>query len=140
MLIDISISSKNLEDIFVETNLAGYSFSKPIILKKLNDRILAQINIKGSQDPKKLMGQEVTLTILAGMQFKEEKLSIRDTEDKQNSLLFFHLNGFITILLISFLGGIILNFMPCVLPILSLKVANFLGTTGKPYSEVRKHF
>ena len=140
LLIDISISSKNLEDIFVETNLAGYSFSKPIILKKLNDRILAQINIKGFQDPKKLMGQEVTLTILAGMQFKEEKLLIRDTKHKKNKLLPLHLNGFITILLISFLGGIILNFMPCVLPILSLKVANFLGTTGKPYSEVRKHF
>ncbi len=36
----------------------------------------------------------------------------------QKSLLF--------IILISFLGGVILNFMPCVLPILGLKITNFL--------------
>ena len=34
--------------------------------------------------------------------------------------------NYISILIISFIAGLILNIMPCVLPILSLKVANFL--------------
>ena len=34
--------------------------------------------------------------------------------------------NYISILIISFIAGLILNIMPCVLPVLSLKVANFL--------------
>ena len=40
----------------------------------------------------------------------------------------------------AFLGGIILNIMPCVLPVLSLKVATFVGSASKSYTEIRKHF
>jgi len=39
--------------------------------------------------------------------------------------------GFITILLIALLGGFILNFMPCVLPVLSLKLIHFSKVKDK---------
>ncbi len=43
------------------------------------------------------------------------------------------------ILLIAFLGGIILNGMPCVLPVLSIKVLSMLHRIDKP-SSIRKSF
>ncbi|MDR2705911.1 MAG: thioredoxin family protein [Planctomycetaceae bacterium] len=39
--------------------------------------------------------------------------------------------GFRTALLYAFLGGIILNFMPCVLPVIGLKILSFFEQAGK---------
>jgi thiol:disulfide interchange protein len=39
--------------------------------------------------------------------------------------------GFETALLYAFLGGIILNFMPCVLPVIGLKILSFFEQAGK---------
>ena len=44
------------------------------------------------------------------------------------------------ILLLSIVGGIILNFMPCVLPVLILKVSRLLVQHGKSNKEVRYSF
>jgi len=40
--------------------------------------------------------------------------------------------GFWTALLFAFLGGVILNLMPCVLPVLSMKALAFAGKSGAP--------
>ena len=40
----------------------------------------------------------------------------------------------------AFIGGFILNFMPCVLPVLSLKISRVLSTKDKSYSSVRFNF
>lgn len=42
-----------------------------------------------------------------------------------------------TALLFAFLGGIILNFMPCVLPVISLKVLSFVNQAGQSPSKIR---
>lgn len=42
-------------------------------------------------------------------------------------------------LLLALLGGMILNLMPCVLPILSLKVLHIVNQHGAPLSDARKH-
>lgn len=42
-----------------------------------------------------------------------------------------HVTGFGTALLYAFLGGIILNFMPCVLPVIGLKILSFFEQAGK---------
>ena len=47
------------------------------------------------------------------------------------------LSPFLAIIL-SFLGGLILNLMPCVFPVISLKILNFLEISDSP-SEVKKH-
>jgi thiol:disulfide interchange protein len=46
---------------------------------------------------------------------------------------------FLIILGFAFIGGLILNLMPCVFPILSIKVMNFMQMSGHGASEVRKH-
>lgn len=40
----------------------------------------------------------------------------------------------------AFLGGLILNLMPCVLPVLSLKVLKFMGHGGKENTDARRSF
>ena len=49
-------------------------------------------------------------------------------------------DGLWSILLVSLLGGLILNLMPCVLPVLSLKVMGAIGHGGSAPSRVRAGF
>jgi len=46
--------------------------------------------------------------------------------------------NFFVLLLLAFLGGIILNLMPCVLPVVSLKVLSLLKTTHNEAHAIRK--
>ena len=46
---------------------------------------------------------------------------------------------FLIILGFAFVGGLILNLMPCVFPILSIKVMNFMQMSGHNPGEVKKH-
>lgn len=48
--------------------------------------------------------------------------------------------SYIMIILLAFIGGFILNFMPCVLPVLSLKLFKITKSHGKELSEVRSGF
>lgn len=47
--------------------------------------------------------------------------------------------GFLGILLAAFLGGMILNIMPCVFPVISLKVLSFVGQAGEDRRKVFLH-
>lgn len=47
---------------------------------------------------------------------------------------------FIAVLLLAVLGGLILNLMPCVLPVLSLKLLTIAGHGGAPRAVVRRNF
>ena len=48
--------------------------------------------------------------------------------------------GFMVILGLAFLGGLILNLMPCVLPVLSMKVLSVVGHGGAEVALVRRGF
>jgi len=50
------------------------------------------------------------------------------------------LGGLLGILVIAFLGGLILNLMPCVLPVLSLKLLGVVGHGGGETGAVRRSF
>ncbi len=47
--------------------------------------------------------------------------------------------GFILALLFAFVGGMILNLMPCVLPVMSLKIMSFVKMAGQSRSLTLKH-
>ena len=47
--------------------------------------------------------------------------------------------GIFGILLAAFLGGMILNVMPCVFPVISLKVLSFVGQAGEDRRKVFAH-
>jgi suppressor for copper-sensitivity B len=48
--------------------------------------------------------------------------------------------GFVAAVLVALLGGLILNLMPCVLPVLSLKILSFVGQGGAAAGRVRRNF
>lgn len=47
--------------------------------------------------------------------------------------------GFLMALLFAFAGGLILNLMPCVLPVISLKIFSFVKMSGEKRSEIVRH-
>ena len=47
--------------------------------------------------------------------------------------------GFFFYLITGFIGGIILNLMPCVLPVISLKIMNFVKLAGEEKSKILLH-
>ncbi|RMH62452.1 MAG: DUF255 domain-containing protein [Calditrichaeota bacterium] len=47
--------------------------------------------------------------------------------------------GFLYALLFAFIGGMILNLMPCVLPVLSLKIMGFVQQANEEHSKAWKH-
>ncbi len=47
--------------------------------------------------------------------------------------------GFLTALLFAAVGGLILNLMPCVFPVLSIKVLGFVQQAGEEASKIKRH-
>jgi DsbC/DsbD-like thiol-disulfide interchange protein/cytochrome c biogenesis protein CcdA len=47
--------------------------------------------------------------------------------------------GFLSILAFAFLGGLILNLMPCVFPVLGLKIMSFVKQAGEEKSKISRH-
>jgi thiol:disulfide interchange protein len=47
--------------------------------------------------------------------------------------------GLLTVMLFALAGGLILNLMPCVFPVLSLKVLSFASTSGAAHAQQRLH-
>lgn len=85
----------------------------------------------------KLAGQRLTLTIL------DEPLAVEiaatasiGAPPAQGSSF----GELVAMLLVALLGGLILNIMPCVLPVLSLKVIGAVGYGGQASSRVRAGF
>ena len=118
-----------LKDIFIE-GLEGASFGAPQALDKTS-YLIPQTGGKA----RFATGDAVTATIDAGTEFYESRLSISDgaisdvkTQSKSTSL---------PIWLIAFLGGLILNLMPCVLPVLSIKISSVLQMAGSTSAQIR---
>ncbi|MBL4596453.1 MAG: thioredoxin family protein [Robiginitomaculum sp.] len=49
------------------------------------------------------------------------------------------LGGLLTALIFAFLGGVLLNLMPCVFPVLSMKVMSFVSAAHSEAAIIRKH-
>ena len=109
-----------LDDIFIETALPGFSFSAPE--RRGEHTYMLQVN---SGDPAELIGNELTLTLASQTHIAEiasyvQASDVSPPEDNPMVL-------FATMLGIAFVGGVILNVMPCVLPVLLLKLNNILS-------------
>jgi len=136
----LSVPDGRLDDIFIETKLPGYSFSKPKVKEKSDARVVVDVTVNGNQPVAALNNQNLILTILSGEQKKEIEAVISTGNSQNFANNSSSLSGYIVILLTSFIGGFILNFMPCVLPVLTLKVSSFLNATNKSHSHMRRHF
>ncbi len=124
-----------VKDILVE-GLVGASFAAP---EALSDRRYLLRLIGGQVKPQK--GDDIVLTIDGADADFEVSATIGQASSVSNyeqvtqtaapSLPFW---------LIAFLGGVILNFMPCVLPVLSLKLASLISMGGQKPAYVRVRF
>lgn len=130
LVLEMEASSLKLEDVFVETAINGLSFTKPQLIAPQ----LYEIQILGTSDSAALIGQPVTLTLAAPEQFREVQIAGLTRASADGGTI---AAPILFILLAAFAGGLILNIMPCVLPVLSLKLASILSMGGAKLAQVR---
>ena len=81
----------------------------------------------------------ITATVDAGTQFFETDVLVASATQVASTAEQ-SITSSLPLWLIAFLGGVILNFMPCVLPVLSLKVASVIQLAGATRSLIRRRF
>ena len=89
---------------------------------------------KNSLPKKALLNSDIKITVVDGSKAKviESKIELEGAND--------FIKTFITVLIFAFLGGFILNFMPCVLPVLSIKIFAVLKKSHVEQAKIRKNF
>jgi len=118
-------------DIFVE-NDNGINFGKPI--KKGNNFLLPKLN----NDIYELKQHLLNFTFVSSdLSFEQQIILKKEIEDKNLNTWFFEI---IIYLIISFLGGLLLNIMPCVLPVISLKLTSIIDKNDIEIKKIRKSF
>ncbi|NNG05408.1 MAG: copper resistance protein, partial [Inquilinus sp.] len=126
-------------DLFVEA-AAGFSFAAPEFdLADGGRSLIARVALlQAPADGAPLPGLPVTVTVVDGARALEWHGVVTDPGSvgaaAGGSL------GLAAILGLALLGGLILNLMPCVLPVLSLKLLSVLGHGGGAQHEVRRGF
>jgi suppressor for copper-sensitivity B len=123
-------------DAFIE-GPKGWTFGKPAVA--LDDggrravlRAAARPDAGAAGDT--LAGSEVTVTLVDGERAAERTLPVFAGAAARGELA---LAG---VLALALLGGLILNLMPCVLPVLSLKLLNVVGHGGAGRRVIRGNF
>ena len=108
-----------VEDIFVETELSGVSFAAPVLSG--DSYYMAVSGLERVSDATPLTLTVVTDTGFAEFGAEILPISSATPQPSQAGL------SLPVMLVISFLGGLILNFMPCVLPVLLLKLNSIIS-------------
>ena len=121
-------AARAIDDIFIE-GVAGVAFKKP----RMNgtDAVIA---IETST-PLDLVGRDITATIIAGDQFAEQSFTITIPEPDISAT-----DAGWMIFVLAWVGGLILNLMPCVLPVLAIKLGSVIESAGQQKSLVRIRF
>ncbi len=124
--VNFKIDSFNFDkiDVFAFTNLSSLSTN---IYRKKGFYFIEVITDENFNED-----DVISLAISDGKNFEEIKINISDfrPNNQRKTVYFF---------LLAFLGGIILNFMPCVLPVLSLKMVSLLEVRSKSQFLIKKN-
>ncbi len=133
----------------------GFRFGKPDVrLEQQGQHAVLTLTGKPEfGDPVELAGQTVTLTVFDGPRGLEREIRLTRAEPATGlaTLLPGWLGGsgggttlgtaeFAGILALAVLGGLILNLMPCVLPVLSIKLLSVVSQGGKSRGHIRASF
>ena len=122
------------QDILIEA-ATGYSFALP---KWQDNTARIAISGKPAQD---LSGEKITVTVVAKGWLLETHATIKQAPaGLASSDAATVLTGLFAMMVIAFLGGLILNVMPCVLPVISLKLGTVMGMGHQPLGQVRLSF
>ncbi len=123
-------------DLFVEGPPA-YRFDAPEVEVRGEGReavLAVPVSVTGA-DASGLVGSRVTLTLVDGDRAMETAVPVQRAATGAESFLYFA-----GILALAVLGGLILNLMPCVLPVLSLKLLGVVSHGGQERARVRLSF
>lgn len=120
------------------------SFGKPIVtLENGGQDALFEIPVYApKREDIQLVSRDITLTLVDGGRTAEASLSVTAADPnatRASGAAGIDGLGF-TILAFAFLGGLILNLMPCVLPVLAIKLAGVVGKSGAPRAVIRRGF
>ena len=114
-------------EVFMENGDNYIKISKINILENFNNNIKAKLVLEDAVDNYK----NINITLVKGNLVASAD-SININEPNFDSIL--------VILVMAFIGGFILNFMPCVLPVLTLKLSRILSNKYKDHSSIRFNF
>jgi suppressor for copper-sensitivity B len=131
-------------DLYVE-GPPGYGFGKPRITYREGRRgavMLITLSAPPVSDARTLTGsagKALTVTLVDGARAVEQRVlpqpGIAAMQADSGAA-----GGLLAILALALLGGLILNLMPCVLPVLSLKLLSVVGHGGADPGRVRAGF
>ena len=124
-------------DVLVESAVQGVGFARPNFLGDVGR--IAIIGDRGGENLAELVGTSAVITVLHPEFMLEEKMVITQSgfAPAPNRTIS---GALVSILLVAFLGGLILNVMPCVLPVLSLKLTVILGQDRADLARIRRSF
>ncbi len=132
LMVQLAGGAPPIDDILVE-GFDGVAFKAPV---PSNGRYRLPISAaKGMV----FDGGPALLTVLAGSEMAEFHLTIPPRNETLSAAGPAQ-SGLLIMLAIAFLGGVILNLMPCVLPVLALKLSAVLDVTGRTRSTLRLGF
>ncbi|MGR3513207.1 MAG: protein-disulfide reductase DsbD family protein [Paracoccaceae bacterium] len=116
-----------------------FLFSRPAIdLKEDGLGFTATLRVETFDGmPADLAGKDLTLTIVDGTRGLEAQL---DTAALLQATAGISVSAFLGFVGIAFVGGMILNLMPCVLPVLSIKLLSVVSHGGHSPTRVRLSF
>ncbi|MEQ8707867.1 MAG: protein-disulfide reductase DsbD family protein [Rhodospirillales bacterium] len=125
-------------DLLVEAT-PDFWFGRPVVRQIGNETLFSVPATGPAGDIAALTGQMLTLTVM------QEGAAAELTATAPNSIGqpmtgVTGEQGIATFLLLAFLGGLILNLMPCVLPVLSMKLVSIAGYGGAERRVIRQGF
>lgn len=121
-------------DLFVEAG-DGTAFGAPRIDFADGDRRIA-VTLPVTGEPSALEGMPVTLTLVDGLRAMERAATVEAPGAGQAG----DAAGLAAMLGFALVGGLLLNLMPCVLPVLSLKLLSVVSHGGSAPREIRAGF
>lgn len=129
--VDSTVGAFDSLDAIVEGPGGAY-FDAPRLTAMGAQSASLSLPIPASMDRTALLTDGVTITVVDGARAAETPVSVVQGTLAGPSLW--------TMLGLALIGGLILNLMPCVLPVLSLKLMSVLGKSGKGRSAIRTGF
>lgn len=132
-------------DLFVE-GPPEFAFAKPVTdIASSGNEALMRIAVAPRRPDLRLAGESVTLTLVDGDRAAERRIALSPAAATAGGLVSQTGSattpyGFLVILGFALIGGLILNLMPCVLPVLSIKLLAVASHGGAAPGRIRAGF
>jgi suppressor for copper-sensitivity B len=120
-------------DLFID-ELPGYFFGAPRIEQLTGDRFRLTSVAAARPSVAILPGHEAIYTLSLNGQTFQQKVALSAPLKTRTG------SQFLIIIAIALLGGLILNFMPCVLPVLAIKLTSVLNHSDRDRRSIRLGF